>query len=264
MDGLRRPLGLALSGLVFDRLWGFSAGAVNAASWFLGVEDQALEIWNEMERHRMLPLEPRFKPFSLFSPSSLRSLLSAWLDEDKGKARGRGSLHVASLSTSDGRPVTASFEPGGRWDSPLLDHLLASCAIPKVWPPVKLDYRGRPVTLIDGGVPGREPLTLDPFRGCRDVLFVSVVRPEEENLQPWTPVGRLNAKGKKLISVQMRSARLSTGLWPEPPRFLDLVPSRPLNYSFLNFSGPRCREAFRLGQADAEAFLSSVPSPTAA
>lgn len=280
----RRPLGLALSGggahgaweagllaaferagVRFDRVWGFSAGALNAAAWFLDRVEVNTSIWTRLDERRILLPSPRHWPRSIFTDEPLRSMLRLWVDEEKARASGRGSLHIATLCVDDNQPEIAHFEPGVRWDGPLSERLVASCAIPYVFPRVTIGFNGTARTYVDGGVPGQKLLDLSPLADCADIVTASVVRPEETaQWECWNPLRALNLRGKKVVHRQMTAAIesvLSDG-HGRKRRVFSVVPSRPLTFSFLDFDGPKCREAFGLGVRDAEALLRSpVPLP---
>lgn len=268
---LRRPLGLALSGggalaswqigalaeledsgLAFDAVLGFSAGALNAAAYAVGRTRTALERWTELDL-RVLRPAPRLFPFSMFSDAPLRSSLSYLGGEEAAKKGLRCPLTVISAVTDRSRPVYASFEPGGRWDGPLEDHLLASCAIPRVFPRQLLDYRGERLPLFDGGVPCEAPLSFEALSFCKDVIVLEMVREDEVGLAASNIFAEISQRSKETLRRLMGQGVAS--LRSSGARVLRLHPSRPLGFSMLDFRPAGMAAARELGRADVRAFL---------
>lgn len=270
---LRRPLGLALSGggalgawqigalaaleeggLSFDAALGFSAGALNGAAYALGVTGKALELWGALD-FRVLKLSPRLYPPSLFSDAPIREKLSYLGTDEQARASMRCPLTVVSAAADRSRPVYARFERGGRWDGRLEDHLVASCAIPLVFPRQVLPLGGAPLSLFDGGVPCKQPLSFEALADCADVLVLEMVRPEEVGAPAWHPVAEINRRSRETVVRLMGQGVAS--LRPRGTRVFRLRPSRPLGYSMLDFRPAGMAAARELGRRDAEAFLRS-------
>jgi predicted acylesterase/phospholipase RssA len=237
------------AGLDFRRTWGFSAGALSAVAYFAGVIEELEGIWNKLEDHNIMRLSPRHWPSSICTDAALRGYLARWVDETKLRSSARGSLHVVSLRREDREPVTASFEPGGAWEGSLSEHIVASCAIPFVFPSVRIGGG----THIDGGVPGKRWLDMAPLADCDEVIAVSVVRPDEPTGPSLNPVRHFSRKSKGIIRRQMMTAAATLG----PVRVRWLVPSRPFHQSFIRFDPDFCRAAYRQGIKDGEAFLAA-------
>lgn len=267
--GLRRPLGLALSGggalgawqigalaalveggLAFDATLGFSAGALNAAAYALDRTPQALARWRELD-FKILELSPRLFPPSIFSDRPLRELL-----RDLGTAEGRAvrcPLTIVSAVADRSRPVYASFAAGELVTARLEEHLLASCAIPLVFPRRVLEHEGRKLPLFDGGVPCREPLSFEALAHCPDVVVLEMVREDEVGRPATNLVSEINQRSRdtvrRLIGQGVASLRSrGTRVWR-------LAPSKPLGYSMLDFRPAGMRAALELGRADGRAFL---------
>jgi NTE family protein len=237
------------AGLEFRRAWGFSAGSINAAAYFAGRLEENDRIWTHLEDFPVMKISPRHWPSSFFSDAALRGHLDRWVDEAELRTSARCSLHVVSLRREDGEHVTATFEPGGAWAGSLPEHILASCAIPFVFPSVRIGGR----THVDGGVPGRRPMHFSPLSDCDEVIAVSVVRQDEPTGFSLNPVRHFNRKSKSVIRWHMRSGAASLG----PGRVRWLVPSEPFDVSLIRFDPAFCRAAFRQGIKDGERFIKS-------
>ena len=143
---------LADHGVVPDMLVGTSAGAMNAA-WVAGHGMSAdslaglADVWTGLRRQDVFPLDPREALRGLFgrspavvSSARLHRLVSAYA----GIATLEDALVPVHLVTADlisGQTVTLSA-------GPLVGGVLASAAIPGIFPPVARDGRH----LVDGGV----------------------------------------------------------------------------------------------------------------
>jgi NTE family protein len=149
---------LAERNIVPDRVFGASAGALNAA-WVAGDPtlsdlDDLAEIWRSLRTRDIFPLRPLtgFLGFvgrrnSLVSAGGLRSLITRYvrfeLIEDAPIP-----LCVVATEVTSGKEV--AFSRGNA-----VDAILASAALPGIYPPVTIDGR----LLIDGGVVNNTPIS---------------------------------------------------------------------------------------------------------
>jgi len=271
----RRPLGLVLAGggalgawqagalaeleragVVFDAVLGFSAGAINGAAYALGLVERAVSLWPAVARP--FRLAPRFGPFSLCSFEPLREVLGFARDDEAARRGARCRLLVASAHADRCRAIYAEFDPAGRWDGPLERHLLASCAIPSLLPPVAVEFRGMKVDLIDGGVPTAKPFSFAALGACADVLVLEMARPDEA-ARPihWNPWIAADQRGRRASRRLIDEGAAGLARSDDPPRLLRLHPSRELTHVMLDFSPRKARQALALGAADARAFLAA-------
>lgn len=270
--GFRRPLGLFLSGggalgswqaaalhgltrqgLVFDEVMGFSIGALNGAAYALGTLETGLELWAQTDGG-VLKLRPCLAPFSLFSDRTVWEHIDP-RSEEEIKAALRAPLTVISVSRPDDSPVYARFTPQGKdgWDTPIKSHLAASCAIPAIFPPVRLEYRGRKVCLVDGGVKVSKPIDLHALSACKDIVILEMTGPPPGRRAGRQP-GRLGRFGYSRIRRLIDEAILSLAGLPDPPRVFRLCPQSPLRFSALDFRGAILRRCLDRGFADAALF----------
>ena len=275
-EGARRPFGIFLqgggargawqagalealdaAGVRFDAVMGYSIGVVNGAALAFGRLPEALAHWRKLDG-RAMKLKPRLRPFGLCSPDPLRSFFDGQRDDSAAMSELRIDLTVVTACPSEGSVLNARFTPGGRggWDAPLVEHAAASCAIPVVFPPVDLDYRGRRVRLRDGGVPMRAPLDFSPLGRCADVLVLEMVRADEMGrraLAPWKALDQgARETGRRLVDEGLQGLRTSAA---RPPRVFRLAPSRRLAPMMLDFRAAGLREMLTLGASDAAGFL---------
>lgn len=158
-------------GVLPDFVVGASVGAINAA-YFAGAPDRKGvadlgRIWRRLRRRDVFPVAPLAGLFGLFSkrdhlvdPRGLRNLLErhlpyAFLEE------AQLPCHVVATEVLEGSEVRLT-------SGPVVDALLASAAIPAVFPPVRLGGR----YLVDGGVASNTPVSAAVEAGARRVIIL--------------------------------------------------------------------------------------------
>lgn len=276
MRELRRPTGLLLAGggslgswqsgflsrLVerhgggFDEVVGVSTGALSAAAYGLGRLDVLASLWRDITKARVLRWRPRLGPATMFGNESLWEIVSNGGSDEEARERLRVPLTVLVTERATGRRRYARFTPGGAggWDAPLAAHLVASCSIPDIFPPVTIAVDGRQVEFVDGGQRGETP-DFSCLAACKDVVVLEMFRPEEA--RAWPPLSPIRFREHFVRRGQLRF--IEEGLRPlraaeAPPRLLRVRPSRTLDFSLIRFESPVCTPAFALGEADADAF----------
>lgn len=133
-----------------DFLVGTSVGALNAAWVCAGSSASSLDtladVWRSLRRSQVFPAGPRGvlgllgRRDAFVDPSGLRRLLERHLPYERVEAASV-PLHVVVTDVLSGRDVLLS-------SGPLVDVILASAAIPGVFPPVRIRDRW----FMDGGV----------------------------------------------------------------------------------------------------------------
>jgi NTE family protein len=166
---------LARHGIVPDVLIGTSVGAINAAFWALhpaaDVGPQLLDFWLKSNRSTILPDGPLPMFGRLFqrrdhltTQAGLLRALRAAIPESMCLEDAAIPLAVTSTDAQRGERVV--FRRG-----PMLPALLASAAIPGVWPPVEIGGR----QLMDGGLVANCDLESAVEAGMTDVIAVDVM-----------------------------------------------------------------------------------------
>ena len=236
---------------------GYSIGVVNGAALAFGRLPEALAHWRRLDG-RSLKFRPRRKPFALCSPDGLRSFFDAERDDAAARAMLKIDLTVVSVNIAEGAALNARFTPGGTgvWDAPFVEHATASCAIPVVFPPVDLVFRGRRHRLHDGGVPTRAPLDFSPLARCADILVLEMVRGDEMGRRVFAPWRALDQgareTGRRLVDKGLDELLMRV---ERPPRVFRLEPSRRLEPMMLDFRAAGLRRMLAQGAEDAAALL---------
>ena len=178
---------LFAGGVQPDLLIGTSVGAINAA-WIAGrpSHEGALElrdIWLAMRRQDVFPLSPLAGARGLLGRSnhfipndSLRDILEEHIPF-KRLEHAAVPLHVVATELRSGRAAVMS-------SGPAIPALLASTAIPGVFPPVMIGQRD----YVDGGVANHTPLTVAIELGASTIYVLPVGYPWLTN-EPTTALG---------------------------------------------------------------------------
>ena len=174
-----------------DVIVGTSVGAINGAfvasrGLTADAVDELSEIWLGMRRGRVFPAEPLtgFLGFlgarrNLVPAGALRRLITRHVEHDRLEDLPT-PLHVIACDVLTGREVRLS-------SGPLVEAILASAAIPGIFPPVK--WHGR--LLIDGGVANNTPISHALDLRPRQVYVLPTGGPCEVTAPPRGALGML-------------------------------------------------------------------------
>lgn len=184
---------LFAAGVRPDLLIGTSVGAVNAA-WIAGRPDyegagQLAEVWLGMRRQDVFPLSPFTGARGLLGRSNhfisndnLRDVLTRHMPFRRLE-QALVPLHVVTTELKSGRAVILS-------SGAAVPALLASTAIPGVFPPVTIGHR----EYVDGGVANHTPLTVAVELGATKIYVLPVG-------YPWLNHEPTNALGMALHAL---------------------------------------------------------------
>jgi len=162
---------LARHEIVPDFIVGASVGAINAAYYAAEPDERGVErlkrIWLQLRRTDVFPFSPIAsvlgflgKTDHLVGPAPLRKLIESELPYQRLEDA-RLPCHVVATDALQGIEVVLSSGPAAT-------ALLASAAIPAVFPPVSLDER----FLFDGGVANNTPISTAIQMGATRVIVL--------------------------------------------------------------------------------------------
>jgi NTE family protein len=207
---------LVEAGIEFDLVVGTSVGAVNAA-WLVGDPtragvEQLSRIWHGLRRGDVFPTNPlrgilaaAGQRRSVVSGGALRSLLTRHLRFERLDQPAIG-LHVVAGDVQTGEEVLLSAGPA-------VDAIMASTAIPGVFPPVRLGGRW----YIDGGVLNNCPISHAVELGADIVWVLPAGYPCALTTPPNSAIG---------MALQGLTLLIQRRLLEEARRYRDMVDLR--------------------------------------
>ena len=218
-------------GVCPDFVIGTSVGAVNAA-WIAGCPDpdgvlELGEIWKGLRRQDVFPLSPITSARGLIgranhfiSNENLRNLLERHLPF-KRLEEAKVPLHVVATELKSGRATILT-------SGPAVPALLASCAIPGVFPPVTIGRR----EYVDGGVANHTPITVAIELGAAKIYVLPVGYPWL-NREPTNALGMaLHALARiveQKLDAEVEANRAAADIHVLPA--LDLADVSPADFS---------------------------------
>jgi NTE family protein len=166
---------LVRRGIRADRVFGASVGAINGASYAGDPTPEGAErmtdIWRRVRGTDIFPRGTFDGPWAFFQKraalhanSGLRAIIESGL-QFENLEDAEIPIEVVTTSLTDGRE---------RWitHGPAVDAILASSAIPSIFPPVTIDGD----VLVDGGVVNNVPISRALAAGC-DRIYVLLCGP---------------------------------------------------------------------------------------
>lgn len=240
---------MAGRGIVPQLLVGTSVGAINAAFWARDPAPDSgarlLDLWLQCDRSVMFPDGP--VPMvgrlvqgrgHLTTQAGLERILRRTLDSTAKIEDTAVPLAVVTTDATTGRRRVLR---GG----PLLPALLASAAIPGLWPPVVLDGSG----FYDGGLVSNCDVQAAVDEGMTDLVVIDVMSDSDGNGAGafWQVVERA------LSFMAARQLELALEAFGRGVRVAVLRPRFTRRPGFADFS--QTRRLFEAGQAEMAAFL---------
>jgi NTE family protein len=223
---------LMRAGLQFDMVVGSSVGALNGAYFaanptLQGVEDLA-GLWRSLRKQDIFPISWKTGLHALLTrrdylvdATALRSLIRRSLSiREFGETR--IPLHVMATDALSGAEVLLS-------SGPLEDALLASTAIPVVFPPVVIEGRH----LVDGGIASNTPIACAIRLGAKRVIVLPTGVPCDA---PAPPKGMAAKALHSLNLMSMRQLDRDIDRYSEQAAIAVVDPLCPLEVSVFNFS----------------------------
>jgi NTE family protein len=195
---------LAEHGFVPDRIYGTSVGAVNGAGFASDATPEGVErmarIWTALSRDDVYPQGRLHGPWlyfqqrdAVYSNSGLRRIIEEGVSFNRLEDAPI-PIEVVATSLVDGRE---------RWFTygPTVEAILASAALPAIFPPVEIDGE----RYMDGGVVNNVPIRRAIDAGAKRIVVLMCSPPVFEPTQARRPIEAvLNAL---FIAVHARFAR---------------------------------------------------------
>lgn len=235
-------------GIQPDLLIGTSVGAINAAYWaFHPGEDlgvRLLGVWHEAAEGRILPdqalrIVGSVIASRLHERNSLARILRRELPHPEASIE-EATLPLQVVACNLGTGRVHVFSRG-----PALPALLASAAVPGVFPPVMIE--GEPYA--DGGLVANCPLQVAHASGATDVIAVDLIG----GIAPWTHAGVLDTVERAVNVSLAKQTDAELASLPSGLRVAVLRPRLDPAPGFGDFS--QTLSLYRSGRDAAELFL---------
>jgi predicted patatin/cPLA2 family phospholipase len=228
-------------------------------------------------------LHNRLANFSLFSNKPVYAFLNGWLNRAGAAFKRNVKFYAISHAVEMKLPYIACFDGSamdkakGPWQAPhfglfgksagqagastgsgsisFVDALVASCAIPSIFPPVKFTEHGRDYHLVDGGVIGIANINLNIFEGCGTVIMISNTRPEDLAFTGKGFLGYFETKARRMLALHTDKIYESRIFIRSNPEVHLIQPPESLGLGFFDFEGEKCARAFDIGEKAGEKFV---------
>jgi predicted acylesterase/phospholipase RssA len=274
---------LVRQGLHFDALAGFSIGSLNGAAYCYNKTGELRQLWRGMKPSGILKLRPRYyniplelyqqaggnpltrlnffmenqlAKLTLFSNKPVYDLLGGWLARSGAQFERNIKFYVISHAVEMKLPYITAFDGSTQGHNlSFIDALVASCAIPMVFPPVQVEEHGRKYNLVDGGVIGIANINLNLFEGCRTVIMIGNSRAQDMDFPAMGPLGYFERKVRRMLAIHTQKIYESRVFIKSEPDVYLIKPPMDLGLGLLEFDGEKCEKAFDIGEAEAKLFL---------
>lgn len=265
---------LVKNGIIFNKVAGFSIGSINASFYCFDMLHKAERLWSLVSNNKIFKFSLSYsKPIKLFNPmnySGLKRLLIkcenllAGLSIYSGKrvefllkryiTRGMSfrkgvNFYCISYCVESSSPYIRVFNSDNYVRDDFIKNLVASSAIPFIFPAVKIKDNGRELNLVDGGVIGEGKINLDFLSGSDNIFVISNVcnKDKDFKLNRFSIVDLLDYKIRRILLYQnVLIKRAISRLVPKPNIFF-ITPPSPLRGRVIDFDADRCVEMFREG-----------------
>ena len=244
---------LQAAGTKIERILAFSAGGLTAAGYALNWLEECENQWLNSGKTKVLRIRPSVRKRAIFCNSAIHEMLNHLEDDDLCRQRLSCPITIATVCRLSKKYLFHQFSPGGQWDGPLRPTLVGSCSIPWLFPSVKTSYRGQDHLINDGGIGAREPFVLQGLQDCDQILILQNAKPEGTDR---TSFNR-NRYSRVMNAVHFRAEEGLSTLKPriEGREIINLYPSKPLDYHFLDFRRKNIETGIYQGIYDAQTFL---------
>lgn len=130
-----------------------------------------------------------------------------------------------------------------------IKHLVASSAIPFIFPAVKIIDNGQALNLIDGGVIGDGKISLDFLNDTENIFVISNVCDEDKNFKPklFSLIDLFEYRVRRILLYQNIIIKRALNKLSSKPKIFFITPQKSLKGRVIDFNGDMCLEMFKEG-----------------
>lgn len=277
---------LVSGGVEFNAVAGFSVGSLNGAAYCYNKTGELRGLWSGMKPEHILSIRPGYHSIplelyqhhnpglfskigflvqkhasrmSLFSNEPVYDFLNSWLARTGAAFFRRINFYVISHAVEMKLPYIVKFDGGTHSHNlSFVDSLVASCAIPLIFPPVEVTEHGRTIHLVDGGVIGIANINLNIFEGCKTIVMIGNSRDSDAGFPSVGAFGYFESRARRMLAIHSQKIYESRVFVKSSPVVHYIKPPVDLDMGILEFNGSKCARAFEIGEREAERWLSRL------
>ncbi len=269
---------LVKNGLRFEKIAGFSIGAINSAFYCFDMLEKAQRLWSAIRPDKVLKfsisysrpvvlfppercdgikgffvrLENLLAGFSIYSGKKIYNLLSRYITSSL-KFRKDCIFYCISHCVETSSPYIKIFTSDNYERNIFIKYIIASSSIPFIFPGVEEYSNFSLIHLVDGGVIGRKGLSFDFFLDCDEVYVISNVCDADKNFKPSLNLADIFEKRvRRILLYQNIMIKRQLMKLSNRPKIFFITPQKPLSGRVLMFDGKICGELFKEGFKEAE------------
>lgn len=264
--------GLVKKGILFDKIAGFSIGAINSTFYCFNIIEKAYRLWSRMSNDKVLSfsllysrpvkiadtenygflkkflseIESFMCGLSIFSGKKIKSTISRYITKNLSFQKNL-TFYCISHCVETSLPFVKSFNCDNYDREIFINNLVASSSIPFIFPQVEeRDENGNLIHLVDGGVIGKGKIKLDFFEGVDEVYVISNVADDDLYFKVrFFSISDLFEKKVRRILLYHNAAIKNAVLnLRSKPALFFIKPEKSLYGRVLNFDGDICRRLF--------------------
>ncbi|PIS47299.1 MAG: hypothetical protein COT17_04205 [Elusimicrobia bacterium CG08_land_8_20_14_0_20_51_18] len=275
---------LVENGVDADVVAGFSIGALNGAAYCFDKTAELKDIWSKVDNGKMFRLSPsyhhmpieiyqhydtdsifsrlkftfenRLSRMTLFSNTPLYEILYNWLGKSDLIFHKNVKFHIITHCVERKLPYIITYD-GKTASNPVkfIHALVASCAIPLVFPPVKIVEGDEKLHLVDGGAIGIATINLSIFEGCKTIIMISNSADEDLHYQREGFMGYFEGKVRRMLALHVKKIYESRDFVKSSPEVHLLKPEKAPPMGIIDFESEKCLKTFEEGEDAALRFI---------
>jgi len=196
---------------------------------------------------------------TLFSNKPLYDILYNWLGKSELIFHKNVKFHIITHCVERKLPYIITYNGKTSSDEiKFVDALVASCAIPFIFPPVKIKEDNEILHLVDGGAIGIATINLNILEGCKTIIMISNSPESDINYNEKGFMGYFESKVRRMLALHIRKIYESKDFIKSRPDVYLLKPDKAPNMGIIDFETNKCLEFFKEGEDAALKFLRTI------